>query len=241
MGGIEAKRGCGRAASKRRCGSANRAIRRTLAFARARVQICSMSRVFASTFVAASAVVVALAHCGGSIAETPQPPPGVRFPKAHRAAAEACPSTRPPGIALPVDAGATVDAGISDPNACLWDGDCTKGKNGRCSGTRLGLQCTYDACFVDGDCTSGAACLCSGNGNYCGTGTCLSDATCGGRGCSPTLDFVCGNYGGTRGYYCHTAADTCVDDTDCTEGGAGFCGYDPAASHWSCSYSACAG
>ena len=180
-------------------------------------------------------------QCGGNVLSAASDgglPPGARFPKSHRAVAEARSGTRPPGIA---DAGAPIDAGMIDPSACQSDGDCNKGKNGRCLGSRLGLVCTYDACQSDGECVGGQACICSSNGNYCGAGTCQSDATCGGRGCSPTLSFSCGNYGGVQGYFCHTPADTCVDDADCSEGGAGFCGYEPASSHWSCSYSACAG
>ena len=38
-------------------------------------------------------------------------------------------------------------------------------------------------------------------------------------------------------YFCHTAADTCVNDTDCD---AGKCQFDSMAGHWHCGCAMCA-
>ena len=54
---------------------------------------------------------------------------------------------------------------------------------------------------------------------------------------SPSAD--CGSYG-DGSYYCHTAADTCVNDADCVVTDAGTsgcdqvaaCVYDTDAQHW---------
>ena len=43
---------------------------------------------------------------------------------------------------------------------------------------------------------------------------------------------VCGD-GCGHGYFCHTAGDTCVDDSDCETGKS--CNYASATGTWSCS------
>jgi hypothetical protein len=74
-------------------------------------------------------------------------------------------------------------------------------------------------------------------------GNCHVDADCpGGADCSPTYDFTCGARYGVTGYYCHSCADACVNDSDCADGGAaGFCAYDPNTGHFACSYGVCSG
>jgi hypothetical protein len=66
-------------------------------------------------------------------------------------------------------------------------------------------------------------------------GNCRVDADCGAGGyCSPAENTSsCGNL---LGYYCHTASDQCLDDTDCTGGGAGaqVCTYVSSAGNWQC-------
>jgi hypothetical protein len=54
----------------------------------------------------------------------------------------------------------------------------------------------------------------------------------------------CGSHFGTAGFYCHTCADTCVNDADCQTGTPptpASCVYDPTVSHWTCTSSVCAG
>ncbi|MEO6602288.1 MAG: hypothetical protein ABIQ16_20570 [Polyangiaceae bacterium] len=122
------------------------------------------------------------------------------------------------------------------------------------------LQCSYDECFSDAACPGNAACDCRtgasdptanrcltqgncridsdcGTGSYCspsqvgGLCFCPSSALCdGSSSCSPG-PCECGDACG-HGYFCHTKADTCVDDSDCH---SGSCNYDTVEQHWSCS------
>jgi hypothetical protein len=103
-----------------------------------------------------------------------------------------------------------------------------------------GCECTYDACFHDTDCKAGTTCACHGSayaggqGNTCSPGDCRVDADCGAGGyCSPSIDLSsCGDLGG---YYCHTPADTCVDDSDCAGTlNVAACIYSPSAGRWQC-------
>jgi hypothetical protein len=74
-------------------------------------------------------------------------------------------------------------------------------------------------------------------------GNCQIDADCGDGGyCSPTQG-DCGSYSGIIGYYCHTPADTCVNDSECSdpERGPGYCMYRPELGHWQCGYGQCVG
>jgi hypothetical protein len=106
-----------------------------------------------------------------------------------------------------------------------------------------GTHCLYEECTSDDDCGSGSACFCSDDATYCGggyatscpllgadsvcacgvanqckKGNCRTDADCGQDGyCSPAID-DCGH---VLGYYCHTAADECVNDEDCPGADAG--------------------
>jgi hypothetical protein len=156
-----------------------------------------------------------------------------RVPAVHRAAAAECTHVR--------------GAGNFDPTLmfadCKSDAECTTGTNGRCLSSMGGAQtntCSYDGCFLDSEC-SGKVCTCREPGgiaaNRCSQGNCTVDATCGVGGyCSPSVDPDKTNYGIT-GWWCHTAADSCIDDADCaTDGGpSAKCAYDPKATHWSCS------
>ena len=130
------------------------------------------------------------------------------------------------------------------PGMCTVDTDCTMGANGRCIFGRVGKYCTYDACFKDADCGTRTVCMCGtpgGTGAHCGQPGCHIDADCPGSWCSPTFS-SCGNYSGVVGYACHTPADECVNDADCSAmGGAAYCMYMPSSAHWVCSISQCAG
>jgi len=93
-------------------------------------------------------------------------------------------------------------------------------------------DCEYDACLADTDCGAAGVCDCNGTGNFCLGGTCRIDADCGAGGaCSP--DHGC--RGGMHGYFCHTSADTCVNDSDCwkTDQNTG-CHFEPQVGHWAC-------
>ncbi len=133
------------------------------------------------------------------------------------------------------------------PGECASDANCTTGDNGRCEGNRGMFFCTYDTCYTDATCTSGGPCACEGQsgspGNTCLPGNCQTDADCGSGGyCSPTFG-GCGDYEGVIAYYCHTAADTCLDDADCVDPvqGPGYCMYTPELGRWACGYGQCLG
>jgi hypothetical protein len=93
----------------------------------------------------------------------------------------------------------------------------------------------------DVDCKPGTVCGCHGTayagdqGNTCVSGDCRIDSDCGVGGyCSPTLNVnSCGSLGG---YYCHTAADQCIDDTDCSSSTTGpqVCAWSATTKRWEC-------
>jgi Cys-rich repeat protein len=94
-------------------------------------------------------------------------------------------------------------------------------------------------CSDDAACPSGETCACHGSayssgGNTCVPGNCRVDSDCGAGGyCSPTEDVM--SCGGVGGYYCHTAQDRCVNDSDCADGGfPDVCAYSTSAGYWEC-------
>jgi hypothetical protein len=185
---------------------------------------------------------------GGTGNDGAAPPPGSP-PQFHRPAPTACSKDRLPG--LNPDGGAA-DAG---PYQCTSDVQCTAGTNGRCTTSgRIGPQCSYDQCFADSDCPANTVCECGASttggragANTCLKGNCRVDSDCGAGGyCSPSAAESCANMSGTVGYYCHTASDTCKNDSDCNDagpngGGPGFCTYHSESGAWACSYGFCAG
>jgi hypothetical protein len=101
--------------------------------------------------------------------------------------------------------------------------------------------------LTDADCSGGQVCACSsdyygGNTAYhpnlCVPANCHVDADCGPAGyCSPTAGY-CGIY---EGFYCHKAADTCIDAaSDCGACG-NACVYSPQAAAFVCGRAICAG
>jgi hypothetical protein len=188
-------------------------------------------------------------HCGGSVQNGsdagPSSPTNLPAPTDHRPTAAPCSMTRPPGINMT----AGHDGGLAG-TSCTSDSQCTSGKNGRCmqSGD-LGPTCTYDQCFTDSQCGKEGVCECGtpadDEGRYpntCLDGNCQVDADCGDGGyCSPSYDTSCGPFSGYVGYYCHTSKDECTNDDECTEGGAGYCAWQPTKSLWTCFYQVCAG
>ena len=165
-----------------------------------------------------------------------------RVPLHHRSTALVCPTERGPG-ALP--SGCDYDAGPKP--ACLADTDCTQGINGRCMHPDLvpvfcAVACSYDQCESDSDCPSGEPCSCRASGtdnaaNVClGGSQCRTDSDCGPGGyCSPSAGF--GAFNCDTAYFCHTASDTCIDDSDCD---GQLCQYDTTAAHWKCGGPTCA-
>jgi len=91
--------------------------------------------------------------------------------------------------------------------------------------------CSYDECFSDADCPANTPCECRDSASSAAANRCLSgsdcrvDSDCGpGNFCSPSQF---GQWCGFR-YYCHTASDTCLDDSDCVGAGCNF------GEHWAC-------
>jgi hypothetical protein len=141
----------------------------------------------------------------------------------RRPQAVACSATPAPDAALPPYGGGNLDGG--SPDQCITDSDCTDGGICSCKGASRGW--------------GGAS-----NGNVCIPGNCRVDSDCGpGGACSPTVDPGCGSFYGVEGYYCHTCADQCLNDADCTSdsGPNGYCAYDPSVGYWACGYGFCAG
>lgn len=156
-----------------------------------------------------------------------------RTPLLHRASGSTCPAGRAPGLSLPLCN--CFNCGCA--GLCGGDSDCTKGTDGRCLMTSIGAAmatCSYDECASDSDCPANVPCDCrpsvaSSAANSCVTGSdCRVDSDCGPGGfCSPSLH---GQWCGST-YHCHTASDTCVNDSDCT--GAG-CNFNQQLGHWAC-------
>ena len=108
-----------------------------------------------------------------------------------------------------------------------------------------------DQCLVDGDCSGGGVCSCAGNTfeyahatrNLCVLANCRTDADCSHEDCSPSLGDG-GPFYGVQGYYCHTSADTCVNDSDCgtdSLGRHGYCMFSAQVAHWICGFGYAAG
>ncbi len=165
---------------------------------------------------------------------------GGRVPVNHRPNDDQCSTTPQKG-----SCNTGTDSG-GPAGQCSSDTQCTTGTNGRCiysTGGALFCMCTYDSCKHDTDCTgsAGTVCACHGSpytngaGNTCKPGDCRVDSDCGAGGyCSPSLGTSgCGTL---QGYYCHTAADTCIDDSDCNGSGGGpqACTYSTTTKHWQC-------
>jgi hypothetical protein len=154
----------------------------------------------------------------------------IEIPLNHRPDDSECATAPPAGDCQNIPSG-----------MCMSDSDCTMGTNGRCNestGGALFCSCQYDACVADTDCPTAQLCAChgspytGGDGNTCTQGNCRVDSDCGTNGyCSPSAGGGCG---GLSGYYCHTASDTCVNDSDCEGGGAEDCQYSTTDVRWEC-------
>jgi hypothetical protein len=158
-----------------------------------------------------------------------------RVPVNHRPSDAQCGTPAPPGNCS-VAVNNFGDAG------CLNDNDCASGTNGRCingSGGPAICSCTVDACIQDSDCPLGQTCACHGSpyaftqGNTCLQGDCRVDADCGPQGyCSPSISAT--SCGRLVGYYCHTGADLCTDDSDCESQSGRACVHSSSPARWEC-------
>jgi hypothetical protein len=149
----------------------------------------------------------------------------------HRPNDSQCQTTPPAGNCTP----------MSGPAACMTDATCTAGANGRCVENAFGARlchCSYDTCMHDTDCPSGQLCVCHASayttgGNTCIAGSCRIDTDCASGYCSPSHGNT--GCGGVTGYYCHTASDTCENDSDCPSmGGPQVCAWSATHSRWEC-------
>jgi hypothetical protein len=164
-------------------------------------------------------------------------------PTLHRPVPETCP------LLVGDCPSGTPDMG----QACTSDKSCTAGTHGHCNVIRGGCACAYDDCSKDSDCPANNVCACAatinmpGASNGCVAGNCRVDADCGAGGyCSPSLGMGCIPNLPLQGYFCHTRADSCVNDQDCASPPAGpfrigHCEWHPEVSHWACTFVSCAG
>ncbi len=130
----------------------------------------------------------------------------------------------------------------TNPGAtCSTDADCG---TDQCTNDAYGTSCVCQhVCDSDDDCASGESCLCASGyvtpggsvlspsastafAPACLPSECRSDADCAGEPCGLYID-MCQNAGG---FACHTRADTCRWDSDCS--GANICSFD--GTRWGC-------
>ena len=200
---------------------------------------------------AGSPDAIAPVSCGPtSIEADAAPEGGAKVPAVHRATA-CCPSQRGPGPSQQPYPPGIASALAPDAGGCTSDSDCKDGANGRCfpfEGLVGPGGCSYDECFADSTCGSKTPCICRGTStdnlaNVCDPGgNCAVDSDCGPGGfCSPSWESCSGPT-----YECHTALDTCIDDADCPDVGAGAscptvarCAYSLQAQHWACTSLTC--
>jgi len=160
---------------------------------------------------------------------------GAEVPTTHRPTAVACTaSKRSPA---PPDGGTAT---------CTTNADCASDA-GSFFTTCLRGRCSFDQCLSDADCGAGGVCACAadyygGNAAYhanvCVRGNCRVDADCGAGGYCSASHGYCGSF---QGFYCHSKADTCVDETkDCT-GCGNACVYSPTVGAFTCASIGCAG
>jgi len=191
---------------------------------------------------------VALAGCGGAgLQGTTTPDTGnsgslhacasqsavsaSEIPPDHRALAAACTPT-------PADANAPTFTYGASGTPCTSDAQC--GSDGGLPGHCLRGACTIDECLTDDDCGGGGVCACSShlpngvlrNMNRCVQGNCRIDSDCGTGGYCVPSGGLCFS---PAGFFCHTAADTCVDPTiDCPSACISACSYFPDRGGFAC-------
>ena len=156
-----------------------------------------------------------------------------RVPSVHRDTSASC-----VGVHSPSEPSASRNVSMS---TCAVHADCTAAVNGRCvAGMGMGwasYSCVYDLCATDEDCPVSKVCYCTSTSaaRCLSVGNCRTDGDCGGGPfsyCSPSTGFDCGGYRPIDGYHCHTAKDSCLDDSDCA--GGEFCNFDVYENRWKC-------
>lgn len=126
---------------------------------------------------------------------------------------------------------------------CHFDADCGKNRGCECGsgdGADRNRCITLDACLADSDCAKGSRCECDHSApSYCLPSNCDSDAECNGKTCAGGM--IGGTSpapypGGGSGRFCHTAADRCQRDADCTVKNDYLqrCAYDVVGGLWTC-------
>lgn len=194
-------------------------------------------------------VAMLLVGCGGRVIEASAQDGGVdasadapalpHAPAKHRATAIDC--AEPP---LPPDPDLSAHSfGPSASFSCKTHTDCTAYEDGRCVAfdtspptERGGTRCIYSVCNSDADCDSDA-CECGTVANRCVPGNCRVDSDCASGFCSPSFD-MCSHE--VTGYWCHTAADECIDDGDCDASHfLNHCVADPTTARWTCPRATC--
>jgi hypothetical protein len=167
-------------------------------------------------------------HTGGTIS-----PIAPRVPAFHRAEAASCVGVHSPSEPNP--------AYVSSEGLCMHHADCTQGVNGRCvSGIGYAANryyCVYDTCATDADCDVGKVCHCDAStpARCLSVGDCRVDADCGSGSrsyCSPSMGADCSGSHTVDSYRCHTEADSCIDDSDCT--GGDYCDFNDYSGRWVC-------
>lgn len=135
---------------------------------------------------------------------------------------------------------------------CFADSDCDAGPcvcRPSTSSSAPNLCYTAGNCTIDSDCGSGGWCSPSG-GSACDSYALCADAGLPAPGTTSTAppsvgcwessddggswtatQCLCGNACGQAAYYCHTACDVCVNDSDCS---SGSCEYDVHNGIWDC-------
>jgi len=156
---------------------------------------------------------------------------GTRVPAIHRTQAQSC-----DGVNAPLE-----PTNLSASTQCSKHAECTDGVNGKCI-TGIGMMgriasCTYDLCATDADCDPGKVCYCTAStaARCLMVGNCQIDSDWSSTGnsyCSPSMGSDCGGVHSVDSYYCHTAADTCLDNTDCD--GSAYCNYSIYNGRWEC-------
>jgi hypothetical protein len=175
---------------------------------------------------AAILLVAVLSSCGGAPGFT------LHEPASHRASAAVCSVDRTGETPSSVCAPAAGCTGLNAITYCEPD---------PLSGGSYFSECAVDECGSDADCPAfgglKAVCACNfgvGPRNSCIYGDCTSDADCGaGKYCSLSDDRC------TSAFHCHTAADTCADDSDCPPPIYALCLFDPTVRHWACTNPQC--
>jgi len=191
-----------------------------------------------------------------------------KVPLQHRSTSASCPSQRGPA---PQDCTTGTCTGQPYPSqvsglplTCSSDSQCTAGVNGRCFPPKPEWAggCSYDECFADSSCGAKTPCLCRGSStdnsaNICDVGgNCAVDSDCGPGGyCSPSMESCASTdpnikaeaSNGPSPYYCHTASDLCINDSDCGPPDAAttpfpalnVCAYSTQDNRWECTTITC--